>query len=59
MYVVPRLFSEKDLMTFLDPRDETEEEYHEEQRQRRPSFDSADIDAGLSEFRPEGVAPLN
>ena len=56
-FLVSRLFSPEDLK-HLDPTGETEENYHEEQREyNKAEGDITDADAfhGFSEFRTKGV----
>ena len=57
-FVVSRLFSPEDLH-YLDPSGESEEEYHDEQREylhhHEGNLDDADAFHGFSEFRTKGV----
>lgn len=58
-YILDRLFDADDLK-HLDPVDETQEEYHDEQKaihlaQRQGSFDSEEFEfPSRAEFRPDG-----
>jgi hypothetical protein len=58
-YVVCRLFTKGDL-AYLDPFEETEDDYVEEQKEiiaaeRRPSIDEAELFHGFSEFRTKDI----
>jgi len=56
-FIVSRLFSPEDLQ-HLDPSGESEEDYHDEQREYNHcegDVDDADAFHGFSEFRTKGV----